>query len=188
MVQVIPFHKQQTSEWTGGTTTQLFIFPPGSLYTERDFKVRISTATIRIPQSCFTALPGFNRILMVLEGSLTITHQEAHTIQLQPFDTDHFSGNWQTSSEGLATDFNIIHKPEAKASLRARVLQPEQIHEAISSPAYTHWFLYQGQGTVSNADETLVCNTLDACLITPHESLTFEASTNCILIESILYI
>ncbi len=186
MITLIPFSKQSTSEWSGGTTTQLFIFPPESSYPERTFSVRISTATIRIPKSDFTSLPGFNRLLMVLEGGLTITHHEAHQVQLSPLEMDTFRGSWTTSSEGLATDFNIIHTPEVKAALMAHTLQAGQTLEVIASTAYTHLYLYQGEGRVSNEEESLLCHRFDSCIITPQESLVFTATTDCVLIESIL--
>ena len=34
-----------TTRWSGGTTTEFYIDPPGSAYARRDFAVRISSAT-----------------------------------------------------------------------------------------------------------------------------------------------
>lgn len=34
------------SRWSGGTTTQLAIFPPGASYADRDFLWRVSSAAV----------------------------------------------------------------------------------------------------------------------------------------------
>jgi environmental stress-induced protein Ves len=188
MIPIIPFQKQLSSEWTGGSTIQLFIFPPQSSYAERNFLARISTATIRIPKSDFTSLPGYNRLLLVLEGNLNIKHQEAHQITLHPYDTDQFKGDWHTSSEGLATDFNIIHKPEVEARVSVHKLDTGQQLIFPSSPAYRILFLHGGQGNLLNEFETMIYKERDTCYINPTDTIQFEATAPSILIESTLTI
>jgi len=68
-----PAHEQNTTLWSGGTTTQLCIYPYAATYTGRDFIFRISTATIESEESVFTKLPGYTRILMLLEGHTSAT-------------------------------------------------------------------------------------------------------------------
>lgn len=68
MMQLIPKSAQTTSNWSGGTTTQLFIYPPEASYAARNFLFRISTATVETETSTFTDLTGFNRILLLLNG------------------------------------------------------------------------------------------------------------------------
>ena len=58
------------STWAGGTTTQVYISPENSVFTERKFDFRISSAVVAIEESDFTPFPGFSRILMVLVGEL----------------------------------------------------------------------------------------------------------------------
>jgi environmental stress-induced protein Ves len=94
-------HNGITSKWSGGTTTQLFIYPENAIYAERNFVCRISTAIVEIPESTFTALPDVLKILMILEGELEIEHKGRYTKQLQKFDTDSFSGSWETQGKGL---------------------------------------------------------------------------------------
>ncbi|MGV7830009.1 HutD family protein, partial [Mycobacterium kansasii] len=64
------------STWSGGKTTELFLFPPEANYQRRVFDYRISSATIEEQYSMFTVLPGYNRLLMPLEGSVTLTNSE----------------------------------------------------------------------------------------------------------------
>ena len=58
----------KTSGWSGGTTTELFIFPPTADYQQRNFQFRLSTATVEADRSDFTLLNGISRKLMVLSG------------------------------------------------------------------------------------------------------------------------
>ncbi|MDD2563479.1 MAG: HutD family protein [Salinivirgaceae bacterium] len=102
----------QTKKWTGGTTTELFIYPEGSTYANRDFKFRISTATIEVEESVFTSLPGFQRTILILDGKIKICHKGHYEKQLGKFDTDKFFGHWETSSIGTATDFNVMTSAE----------------------------------------------------------------------------
>lgn len=64
----------KTSSWSGGKTTEIFIYPPNSSYQARDFQIRISSATVEVGESNFTKLPDYNRVLMILLGQLEINH------------------------------------------------------------------------------------------------------------------
>lgn len=107
----------QTSQWSGGSTTQLYIFPPTATYTERNFELRLSTAKVESEESTFTSLPGIDRKLMILEGAITITHQDKYTKHLTPFQVDEFSGDWKTTAIGTCTDFNVMTKGKQQSDL-----------------------------------------------------------------------
>lgn len=123
LVTVIPKAEQQTSNWSGGTTTQLYIYPHGSSYVNRDFMFRLSSAEVEIPESTFTKLPGVSRKIMVIDGELKLEHEEQHTIFLKKFETDSFSGDWNTKSFGIATDFNLMTTGNVKGSLQGKIIQ-----------------------------------------------------------------
>jgi environmental stress-induced protein Ves len=115
MIKLTKHNQQITSNWSGGTTTQLFIYPEGADFTARDFLFRISTARVQTETSTFTDLTGFKRILMLLNGNLTIMHNQTITKHLNPFAPHFFDGGWQTSAQGLVTDFNVIYNPNIEA-------------------------------------------------------------------------
>ena len=98
----------QSSQWSGGTTTQLYIFPNNSTYGARNFELRISTAKVEVEESSFTSLPGVHRKLMILEGAISITHEDQYSKRLKPFEVDKFSGDWKTTAIGTCTDFNVM--------------------------------------------------------------------------------
>jgi len=91
----------------------LFIFSLDLSYQERNFSVRISSATVELERSDFTVLAGFARYIMPLSGSMRLTHtiddgSILPEVNLEPFDVHYFNGEWQTVSNGACTDFNLM--------------------------------------------------------------------------------
>ena len=100
----------QTTNWVGGTTSEWFIFPEESSYQERNFLIRISTATVDQSPSDFTKLPDFDRKLLMLSGEGVLNLNQA-TIHLSADKFIHFKGKDEVQSIGQFTDFNVIHHP-----------------------------------------------------------------------------
>lgn len=115
--KIIRARDTKTASWSGGTTTELYIYPEDSNFQQRDFLFRISRATVEVEQSDFTPLPGVNRTLMVLEGSLKLMHENHHESMLNPFEQDSFKGDWSTKSIGKVTDFNLMLRENTKGLL-----------------------------------------------------------------------
>ena len=107
-IEVIRKNQHKTSEWSGGTTTQLYIYPETSLYDQRNFKWRLSSAKVEVESSTFTSLQGISRLIMVIEGELLLEHEDHHNAELKAFQQDSFSGDWITTSFGKITDFNLM--------------------------------------------------------------------------------
>ena len=105
------------SVWAGGTTTQLIISPSDADYAQRNFDYRISTAVVESQESDFTPLPGVDRKLMLLNGSIIINHKEQYRKQLLPFEVESFKGDWETSSKGICNDFNVMTTGDTKSKL-----------------------------------------------------------------------
>lgn len=100
-----------TSRWSGGTTTELLIWPEGADYSRREFAVRISSAVVELAESDFTALPGVLRYITPLAGGFTLTHPGKEPVVMGPLDAPYrFSGEEQTHCVGKATDFNLMLK------------------------------------------------------------------------------
>ena len=107
-ITVIRKSEQKTTAWSGGTTTELALHPPGSAYIKRNFSWRLSSATVEAAESTFTPLPGIRRTLLLLSGEMELEHAGQHTVRLLPFEQDSFQGDWQTTSRGVASDFNLM--------------------------------------------------------------------------------
>lgn len=130
-IETIRKEDYQTSEWSGGTTTQLLIYPKDAVYSERNFKWRLSSAKVEVDESEFTFLPGISRIIMIIEGELRLKHQDHHSALLNKFDQDSFSGEWQTRSYGKVTDFNLMMAKGCSGKLETILLNKGQMQNVI---------------------------------------------------------
>lgn len=111
MYQIIKKNEWKSAEWSGGTTNEIFIYPSDSNYAERKFKARISIATTNNPERAkFTSLPGVDRFISKLEGSMFLEHDKHYEIELEKYQIDRFKGDWETYSTGKFKDFNLMLK------------------------------------------------------------------------------
>jgi environmental stress-induced protein Ves len=115
--QIHPFSQAISTKWSGGATSELFIFPLHSNFHQRDFIFRISSATVETEKSKFTLLPNFHRYLVVLEGRLKINHLNHFSVDLVPFESTYFEGDWETESVGKVRDFNLIFNDTVEVKL-----------------------------------------------------------------------
>lgn len=97
--------------WSGGSTTELFIWPKGADYAKREFSLRVSSARVDLPESDFTPLPGVTRYITPLTGGFTLTHPGKSPVVMFPMAEPYrFSGEIATHCVGKATDFNLMLK------------------------------------------------------------------------------
>lgn len=154
-----------TTTWSGGMTTEFYIFPRDGSYKDRRFELRLSSATVDLDASDFTLLPGYDRIITPLTGGFTLTYAETgDSVTLKPLESAFFDGAWHTHSQGRAVDFNLIYKKGLRATY-------EVIHTSTVPLPAPHRFLY-----VPPADaEDLAGSTLDGRQLEPD---TLYASDN----------
>ena len=106
-----------TSNWSGGTTTQLFIYPEKSTLRDMDFQFRLSTAMVEQEESQFSKLENIQRFITPLDGMLKLSHDHQESIILKPFEIYEFEGNWNTKSYGRVKDFNLMLSRGTKGHL-----------------------------------------------------------------------
>lgn len=102
-----------SSTWSGGRTTQLCLLPVGASYAERNFDLRISSATVEIEESVFSDLRGYSRIIAPLEGSFDLQHPDRKGLQhfhLERYQLHAFDGREKTLCRGRGRDFNVIFR------------------------------------------------------------------------------
>lgn len=176
-MKIISSKEQKRIHWSGGTSTELYIFPEESEFSERNFDFRISTATIEVENSEFTSLDGYFRKIIVLEGTLDLHHENHHSSSLKPFEQDSFSGDWKTTSVGKATDFNVIFRPELHPEME--VVRCEALN-AIEFNSYRRTFFYLVEGTLRFNETEVAPKSLVS--IQEGELSAFYAVENVILI------
>jgi environmental stress-induced protein Ves len=160
---ILPSGSFKSVLWSGGTTSELFIYPETADYRKRDFQFRISTATVETETSDFTSLPGVSRILMLLDGEITICHEGHYSRQLNKFDTDEFPGDWKTSSVGKCIDFNLMTRGKTTGKLNAIAIEKDQdVNYSIEE--HCDWFFiyaYSGKAAMSICKVISALNTGD---------------------------
>lgn len=112
-MRILHLTKEQykTSTWSGGTTTELFIWPLGADYAAREFSFRVSSAAVELAESDFTPLYQVERWITPLSGGFTLTHPGKPPVKMAPLDGPYrFSGEEATHCVGQATDFNLMLK------------------------------------------------------------------------------
>lgn len=137
MSEIYAVKKQEefkTSLWSGGSTTELYIYPEDAIYKEGNFQCRISSATVEVERSDFTSLPGVKRYLSIFHGHLDMIHGEGEKVSLEPFQVDCFDGGVPTVSFGQVVDFNLMLKNGADGKMETAqisagesfILEPEK--------------------------------------------------------------
>lgn len=121
------------SRWSGGSTTELFIWPPDASYEKRRFLFRISSATVETEESDFTRLPGIRRILMVLEGAVRLQCKDREPVMLHAFESYEFSGDVDTKSFGICRDFNLMMKEGCSGRLKVMDFSEENHYNKTKS-------------------------------------------------------
>lgn len=112
LIRIIKSDEYIKSKWSGGKTTQIGIYPEDAEYKDRDFLWRISSATVDMEESTFTALPDYNRVIMTIKGGMELIHNGGGPIALEPFESHEFDGGALTVSRGRVVDFNLMMRKE----------------------------------------------------------------------------
>lgn len=111
-------NKRIVSTWKGGKTTQLCIVPENASLQERNFDLRISSATIDLERSEFSDFRGYRRYLMKLEGDITLLIDNKSII-IKDDEAFEFMGDEKviSLSKEPSRDFNVIIKKDKKADI-----------------------------------------------------------------------
>lgn len=135
--RVIKKENLKSDKWSGGTTTQLAIYPNKSVYKDKNFIWRLSSATVEDDTSEFTQLCDYNRIIMILDGKLELNHNDKEIIYLGAFDQNEFDGANHTISKGKVIDFNLMmRKDKCKGSVKAISIEKGQSTELNAINGY----------------------------------------------------
>ena len=115
--------------WSGGIATELTTYPLDSSFSNRDFLWRLGFAKIDIDTSTFSILPGVKRYLMVTDGSMILSHKDRYSKELKPFSQDFFMGDWNTTTEGRCSVFNLMTREDYDGSLSHIELHPHYTYK-----------------------------------------------------------
>ena len=138
----------KVSRWSGGDTTEIYLYPEDGDYKSGNFQLRISSATVEADRSEFTSLPGVERYLMIFQGHLDMVHGEEKKVSLEPYEVDRFDGGVPTVSYGKVVDFNLMLKNGAKGRMEALCLEAGQKFEIIPDEDENFLAVYVRKGEI----------------------------------------
>lgn len=148
-----------TSKWSGGSSTQLWIYPKGSSLEARDFAFRLSSAQVE-SSGPFSDFSGYDRLLILLQGRMELTFRPSGQIKALAPDSEalHFDGGTEVYAEllsGSVTDFNLfVPNGIAKEATRLKLGPQQRWHQPPMSGAKIYG-VYLRQGCLI-AGEALV--------------------------------
>ncbi|KMT21899.1 HutD family protein [Clostridium cylindrosporum] len=116
-VELLRQENYKPTFWSGGVATELTTYPLDSDYASKNFLWRLGVAKIDIPESTFSSLPKVSRKFMVIEGKITLDHENKYKKLLNPFEQDDFMGDWTTKTYGKASVFNLMTRENYNGEL-----------------------------------------------------------------------
>lgn len=143
------------NEWSGGTTSQIFIYPDGASLSERDFYFRISSAGIETETSNFSEFEGYNRFFTPLNSGVELTSNGSAPKKINPLELFHFDGASETSAVGKCIDFNLIYKKSLKANLTVATYSKTEIVKYTPFPSSEFILIYCWSGAFEVCEQTI---------------------------------
>jgi environmental stress-induced protein Ves len=174
--KIIASENLKSVSWSGGATTELFIYPPTADYQKRNFLFRLSISTVETEKSEFTLLSGVSRKLMVLSGNIILEHENHDTKRLSEFDVDDFEGDWKTTSYGKCTDFNLMTKSEATGIITALPIEKNQntSYDKVDTFNWLFVYIYSGKVDVKINTQSIGLLIGDLLVLEDYESQDLE--------------
>ena len=145
----------KVSKWSGGDTTELYLYPEDGDYRSGNFQLRISSATVEVERSEFTSLPGVERYLMIFQGHLDMINGEKEKVSLEPYEVDHFDGGIPTVSYGKVVDFNLMLKNGAGGRMEALCLDKGEEKRIQPEGRENFLAIYVKEGEIRIGDKNI---------------------------------
>ena len=185
-----------TTEWSGGTTTQLAIAPEGAVYADRDFLWRLSSAGVELEHSDFTPLPDYVRLISVLKGELDMKIGDGARFSLSPLTVRSFDGGTPVESWGKCTDFNLmLRKGRSQGSAQSLQLAPgaacDWTAEVPAPLEFTHTtialYCVSGEVTLPEAGLTAAAGQMLLCREADCEAIRLESAKGGAVMAAVIH-
>jgi environmental stress-induced protein Ves len=105
--------------WEGGTFSEIYISPHGSLFSEKNFAWRLAVAEVLYGETRLKKAEGYRRVLMTLDSEMRLVHKGHYAVKLAPFESDNFDAGWRTNCFGKGKDLHLMLKAGFSGKLSA---------------------------------------------------------------------
>lgn len=173
MIKKIQANQYKSSEWSGGSTSEIYIHPIGADFTSGNYEARISLAKVELEESLFTPLPDVERTLTVLEGNHQLSLNDRGFVPVNQYSPVTFSGNDKTESRGKALNFNFMKKTSDAHELN--VMQADQKERIVLMPKYKNALVFIIDGKAETSAGEL--NSQDSLFFDEELMIILEAKT-----------
>ncbi len=102
--------------WSGGKTWTYYIAPQNTTLQERNFDIRISSASVETEQSTFSDFSGYKRFISVLTEPITLEINGSKKV-VDCNTLVEFSGSDHVISYGKTLDINVFIKAGTDANV-----------------------------------------------------------------------
>jgi environmental stress-induced protein Ves len=73
--------------WSGGISSQYYIYPEGADRSTGEYAFIVTSATVELEESTFSDYTGFDRVIMSLTEAYDLTHDDKESHHLQPLSS-----------------------------------------------------------------------------------------------------
>lgn len=165
-----------TTDWSGGTTSEIYISPADSSVSKRNFDYRISSATCDLDKSVFTDYSGFTRYITPLDGDMKIMNSEEE-VNLKPYEVYEFKGSDSVTGYSKVRDYNLIIKSELDGDMYS--LKVKETREVENTSKEMIIFNFNSK-LMANGSEF---EAFSAILIQSGEKIELSGSGNILICE-----
>ncbi len=165
-LQAIPRGTQREEPWANGTgSTTVILREPD----DADWTIRISVARVE-HDGPFSDLPGTRRVLVPLDGPMTLRFPEGRELRGMRFQALQFPGAPPPVGilpEGPTRDFNLMLRGSARGEALPRTLVDTMV---LPDEPGLRWLAYLDSGHAvvhAGTDTRLALNPHDAALVIP---------------------
>lgn len=148
MINKIEKNSFLKTDWSGGSTSEIYIHPHGSNFESGNYQVRISLAQVNLNESTFSPLPDVERTLTVLEGEHYLQVNNRGFVPVKPYTPVSFYGGDKTESKGKALNFNFMKK--TKKPHEVNIMQAGSSEKLVMIPKFERTLLFIIEGSAQS--------------------------------------
>lgn len=177
MVKKITKKQFKTTEWSGGTSSEVYIYPESSDFLESNYEARISLAKVDVDKSSFSPLPRVERTLTVLEGEHFLSVNDRGFVPVLQYTPVTFYGGDKTESKGKALNFNFMKKTQKPHEVN--IMQAGSSEKIVLIPKFERTLFFVINGKASSAYGDI--NTNDALVF--DEEIFLDLEADCLFVK-----
>ncbi|MCT6700024.1 HutD family protein [Rheinheimera sp. 4Y26] len=175
--QIIRRAQMSISNWAGGSTLQLAIYPAQSSVAAQDFLWRFSSATVE-QSGAFTQFAAHQRLLALRQGAGFTLQVDNHQAQVDnPYHCLRFAGKSHSSAQlnnGAVTDINLMLAAGYQGNMQAVPLGSDWQPFMMPRPEHSTLLLWSDELALEVRQGSAAHSDAQSWLLQPGDLLLLE--------------